>query len=227
MIKNSLIDKALLILVQSQFIAKRALHGIRYQEHPRRRPVAGEPVLAHPRRHGYRQSGTHPFRKFCRFDPCAREMLANTSTPPQLQMCRVVNLGLDIDTAMVPQLATSYSVGYQNGWLKVAQSLTQQKRCRMRMSQLAIANAIAIYPFQLLSGMDALASHVGRPAILPEPRLDNLLGGVNTRTPLLQHFVKQIRRPRLAQRRPSKLRAMEPLQVRRKERHGRAILAET
>ena len=51
--------------------------------------------------------------------------------------------------------------------------------------------------------------------------------GVNTRTPLLQHFVKQIRRPRLAQRRPSKLRAMEPLQVRRKERHGRAILAET
>ena len=50
---------------------------------------------------------------------------------------------------------------------------------------------------------------------------------VNTRTPLLQHFVKQIRRLRLAQRRPSKLRAMEPLQVRRKERHGRAILAET
>ena len=75
--------------------------------------------------------------------------------------------------------------------------------------------------------VDALASHVGRPAILPEPRLDSLHGGVNTRTPLLQHFVKQIRRPRLAQRRPSKLRAMEPLQVRRKERHGRAILAET
>ena len=64
-------------------------------------------------------------------------------------------------------------------------------------------------------------------AILPEPRLDSLLGGVNTRTPLLQHFVKQIRRLRLAQRRPSKLRAMEPLQVLRQERHGRAILAET
>ena len=44
---------------------------------------------------------------------------------------------------------------------------------------------------------------------------------------IMQYFVKQIRRLRLAQRRPSKLRAMEPLQVRRKERHGRAILAET
>ena len=114
MIKNSLIDKALLILVQPQFIAKRALHGIRYQEHPRRRPVAGEPVLAHPRRHGYRQSGTHPFRKFCRFDPCAREMLANTSTPIPLEMCRAVHFRPDIDTTMIAQPTPSYGIRYQH-----------------------------------------------------------------------------------------------------------------
>ena len=149
--KIGLIDEALLILVQAQFVAKRALHGIGYQKRARRRPVACQPRLADPRRYRY-PKGHHPLRQGCGVKILTnRQMFANTDTPIPLQMRGIVDAGYDPHAAVLPQPAPSYGVGYQHGWLQFAQSLTQQKRCRMRMRQMAIANTIAMCPLQLLA----------------------------------------------------------------------------
>ena len=86
----------------------------------------------------------------------------------------------------------------------------------------ALANGVPIPRFQGFHAADALGRPIGRAAILSPPSFDSLLGGINA--PILQSFVQQIRRLHLGQRWTTQLRAMDPLQVSREQRHGRAIL---
>ena len=58
-----LIREALLILVQPQLVAELLFHSLRYKKLARRSPIAGEPMLAHPRRHGCRRNGQQPIRQ--------------------------------------------------------------------------------------------------------------------------------------------------------------------
>ena len=100
----------MLILGQAQALPQLLLHGVAYEQLARRGPVTREPRLAHPSGHGYLQGGEHPVRQGAWVDIATRVLLANTTAPIPLEICRVVDLGADVDTTMDTQPTPSYGI---------------------------------------------------------------------------------------------------------------------
>ena len=92
-----LIRKALLILVQPQLVAELLFHSLRYKKLARRRPIAGEPLLAHP----------------------------PTSTPVELQVACILDFLSHSDAAILSHTLAGYSIGYPHRGLEFRKSLTK------------------------------------------------------------------------------------------------------